>query len=225
MTVRQVKPPPCAETAVARKAGTSQTDAMNTQSHVIMGAVLFGRGVSRKAWAGALGGAVPDFPMILIVLTLKLSGLSDRSIFGEMYWQNWWQVTNAIGHSFWLWSGLVIFGMIMRDRLSSSVRAFDNWTLVSLFAGSALLHTAIDFLCHREDAHMSLWPVTRWKFMSPVSYYDSAHFGNWFSLFEAALGLCLAVVLFRQFASRRLRACLAIAMAMYVAVPAYFIFS
>ena len=199
--------------------------AMNTQSHVIMGAVIFGRGLSAKAWAGALGGLVPDVPMILIVLVLKLSGVPTHTIFDEMYWQNWWQVTNAIGHNFWLWSGLVILGLVNRDRLSSSAQAFDNWTRVSLFAGSALLHTAVDFFCHREDAHMSFWPVTRWKFISPVSYYDPAHYGIWFSLLEAMLGLCLMIILFRQFKSIILRGILAVAMAMYAAVPAYFIFT
>jgi hypothetical protein len=197
---------------------------MNTQSHVIMGAVLMGQGVPRKTWAGALGGITPDIPMLLIVIALKLAGTPDRVIFGELYWQNWWQICNAIGHNAWLWGGLTLLGLYMRDRLSTSVRGFDGWTTVSLFAGSALLHTAIDFLCHREDAHMSFWPVTRWKFMSPVSYYDPQHFGMWFSLFEATLGLLLAVLLYRQFKSRILRASLIITMALYVAVPAYFIF-
>jgi hypothetical protein len=198
---------------------------MNTQSHVIMGAVIFGRGIPAKAWAGALGGLIPDLPMFLIVLGLKLNGVPAQVIFGKIYWQNWWQVTNAIGHNFWLWSGLVILGIVNRDRLSSSAQTFDNWTRVSLFAGSALLHTTIDFFCHREDAHMSFWPISRWKFMSPVSYYDPAHYGMWFSLFEVALGLTLAFILFRQFGNKVLRVFVVFAMAMYVAVPAFFIFS
>ncbi len=213
------------KTVVAYDCGPSQSVSMNTQSHVIMGAVLFGRRVSAKAWAGALGGLIPDLPMILIVIVLKLSGTPDQTIFGEMYWQNWWQTTNAIGHNFWFWGGIIILGLFMRDKLSTSVRAFDNWTLLSIFSGSALLHSSIDFLCHREDAHMSFWPVTRSKFMSPVSYYDPAHYGVWFSLFEAGLCLILAAILFRQFKSRILQACLLVAMAMYVAVPAYFILS
>jgi membrane-bound metal-dependent hydrolase YbcI (DUF457 family) len=198
---------------------------MNTQSHVIMGAVLMGRGVSAKAWAGALGGLIPDVPMIAIVIALKTSGVPNQVIFGALYWQNWWQTTNAIGHNFWLWSGLVILGLLMRDRLSASAAAFDRWTLVALFSGSALLHSIIDFLCHREDAHMSLWPLTRWKFMSPVSYYDPAHYGLWFALFEASLCILLAVILFRQFKPRVLRVVLALAITLYVAVPAYFILS
>jgi membrane-bound metal-dependent hydrolase YbcI (DUF457 family) len=196
---------------------------MNTQTHVIMGAVLMGQTVPRRAWLGALGGIAPDLPMLLIVIALKIFGTPDRIIFGELYWQNWWQICNAIGHNFWLWGGFICVGLYMRERLSMSATGYDRWTGVSLFAGSAFLHTAIDFICHREDAHMSFWPMTRWKFISPISYYDPQHYGMWFSLFEAVLGLILAFILFRQFKNRLLRASVAVAMVLYVVVPAYFI--
>jgi hypothetical protein len=55
--------------------------------------------------------------------------------------------------------------------------------------------------------------------MSPVFYYDPRHYGMWFSLFEATLGL----VLFRQFKSRFTKTSLAIAL--YVVVPAFFVLS
>lgn len=171
---------------------------------------------------GALGGILPDIPMLSIVLALKLAGVPDRTIFGELYWQNWWQITNAIGHNFWLWAGLFLISVAMRERLSASLAAIEGWTMTAVFAASAFLHTSIDFLVHREDAHMSFWPVTRWKFTSPVSYWDGAHYGNWFSAFEMVLGLALAVVLFRQFRNLWVRGALMIAMLLYVAVPAYF---
>jgi hypothetical protein len=171
----------------------------------------------------AIGGLLPDIPMLLIVVALKLAGVPAQKIFNEMYWQKWWQITNGIGHNFWLWGGLLLLAVFMRERLGANVEAIDFWSLVAVFAGSALLHSAIDFLCHREDAHMHFWPVTNWKFMSPVSYYDSAHYGRWFSLFEAALGLALSIVLLRRFEATLLRVALAIVMALYVAVPAFFI--
>jgi hypothetical protein len=201
----------------------AQVLVMNTQTHVIMGAALFGRAVPKRAWWAAAGGLTPDVPMLLIVATLGLLGVPARTIFGELYWQNWWQICNALGHNFWLWSSIILLGLVMRDRASASVRAFDGWTNACVFAGSALLHTAIDFLCHREDAHMSFWPISRWKFISPVSYYDPQHFGTWFSLFEATLGFLLALALYRQFGNAALRFCVIIAMALYVAVPAFFI--
>jgi hypothetical protein len=95
--------------------------------------------------------------------------------------------------------------------------------LIFAFSASALLHSAIDFLVHRDDGHMQFWPLTDWRFQSPVSYWDPAHGGNWFGLFEAALGILLIVVLFRRYRSRRVRAMLAAALALYAAVPAYFV--
>jgi hypothetical protein len=189
---------------------------MNTQSHILMGAVLFGRNVPRRAWAGVLGGLIPDVPMLAIVLALKISGLPDQTIFGELYWQDWWQVTNGVAHSFILWGALLAFSFALRHRAPW-------WTLVSIFAASALIHTSIDFLVHREDAHMSFWPLTRWKFISPVSYWDWRHYGRYFSVFEMALGLLMAGLLFLRFRHIAARAALGLAMLTYVAVPAYFI--
>ena len=190
---------------------------MNTQSHILMGAVLFGRAGPQRAWAGVLGGLLPDVPMLMIVLALKISGVPDQTIFGELYWQNWWQITNAVAHSFILWSVLLLISLAFRHRAM-------GWTLVSIFAASALIHTSIDFLVHREDAHMSLWPLTRWKFVSPVSYWDWRHYGRYFSVFEVTLGLLMAGLLFMRYRHRLVRAALGFAMFAYVALPAYFIF-
>jgi hypothetical protein len=184
---------------------------MNTQSHVLMGAVLFGGKIPNRAWFAALGGLAPDVPMLTIVLILKLQGVSDARIFGQLYWENWWQVANAIGHSFPLWGGLTIAAVAMR------------WPLIIAFAASGLTHAAVDFLVHREDAHMQFWPLTRWKFISPVSYYDGAHFGRYFGLFEAMLGLIMGAIILRRFKNILVRGLVIVAMAIYVAVPAYFI--
>ncbi len=196
---------------------------MHSQTHIIMGAALFGRDIPKRAWIAALGGILPDLPMLITVAVLKIIGIPDPIIFGFLYWQEPWQVANAIGHSFWLWGGVFLVALVLRERLSATVEAIDRCSLVMVLASSALLHSIIDFLCHREDAHMSLWPATRWKFISPVSYWDGAHYGHVFALFEATLGLALAVVIFRRFRNRWVRAALALAMLLYVAVPAYFI--
>ncbi|MEQ9571409.1 MAG: hypothetical protein RLN95_04890, partial [Nitratireductor sp.] len=90
------------------------------------------------------------------------------------------------------------------------------------FSASALLHSLIDFLTHRADAHMHLWPLSDWRFRSPVSYWDPDYYGNWFGLFEAALGVALIVVLFRRYRALPLRAGLLVVLGLYVAVPAFF---
>jgi hypothetical protein len=194
---------------------------MNTQTHILMGAVLFGGRIPKRAWAAALGGVVPDIPMFAIVGALKFYGINDFIIFGILYWQPWWQTANAIGHNFWLWGGLLLAAILFRERQTLSAAAIDRWSVVIALAASGLLHTAVDFLCHREDAHMSFWPVTNWKFMSPVSYWDSQYFGREFQMFETALGLVLAILLFMRFRHILVRAALAIVALLYVAVPIY----
>lgn len=189
-----------------------------------MGAALFGGDLPKRAWVGALGGVLPDIPMLLIVATLMIARVPGRKIFDEMYWEKWWQITNGIAHNFWLWGGLLLLSIVMRERLSARAESIDTWALVTVFAASGLLHSCIDFLVHREDAHMHFWPVSSWKFTSPVSYYDPAHYGRWFSLFEAGLGLVLSIVLLQRFNATLLRIVLGIVMALYVAVPAFFIF-
>jgi membrane-bound metal-dependent hydrolase YbcI (DUF457 family) len=192
---------------------------MNTQTHVIMGAALFGRPLPRLAVAGALGGIVPDLPMYAIIIGLRASGYPLSEIFGRIYWEHWWQVSNAIGHSFLLWGlvAAVSAAPALRDKVSRTA-------LVFAFSGSALIHSFIDFLCHRDDAHMHFWPLTEWRFRSPVSYWDPAHYGNYFGTFEAALGLLIIVILWRRYSKIWIRAALALCAAAYVAVPAFFIF-
>ena len=192
---------------------------MNTQSHVLMGAYFFGKGVPMAATVGAIGGALPDLPMLSIVLFLKANGHSNSEIFEQMYWQDWWQITNAIAHSFFLWGGLLLTALLMRQSQN------EFWSLANVFAAAGFLHCCVDFWVHREDAHMHFWPLTRYKFMSPVSYYDPVHYGQYCSLFEAALGLFMCVGLMRQFHNLIVRAILLLAALLYVAVPAFFILS
>jgi hypothetical protein len=40
-----------------------------------------------------------------------------------------------------------------------------------------LLHALGDAFLHREDGHRHLWPLSSWRFESPVSYWDPAHHG------------------------------------------------
>ena len=196
---------------------------MNTQSHILMGALLFGRKVPKLAWAGVAGGIIPDAPMYAIVAFLRATGHPLDVIFGKLYWEHWWQVANAIGHNFWLWGIAVLIGLAMRNSANSTHAGRGAYVLA--FGGSALVHSIIDFLVHRNDGHMHFWPVSEWRFVSPVSYWDSAHYGTQFGLFEAVLGVTMAVLLFRQFKNWLVRAGLVIMVVLYMAVPAFYLYT
>jgi hypothetical protein len=201
---------------------------MNTQTHMIMGAVIFGKPLPRLAWFGVAGGILPDLPMFIIVAGLRAQGVSLEKIFGEYYWQPWWQIANAIGHNFWLWSLLAVISGISLLRRKSASQTYNSGNVPAMIfalSGSAFIHSMIDFACHRDDAHMQFWPLSDWRFRSPISYWDPAHYGTYFSFFEAGLGLLMALVLFRRYKTVGIRMILAIAIFAYVAVPAFYFWS
>jgi hypothetical protein len=175
----------------------------------------------RRLGPAPIGSVVPDLPMYAIYGSLKVYGVNDLIIFGFLYWQNWWQVANAIGHNFWLWGGILLGAILMRERRSLTAASIDAWDVPIILSASALLHTAIDFLCHREDAHMSFWPVTNWKFISPVSYWDPSHYGHVFQAFETLLGLLFAIILFLRFRNTLIRILLGAIALLYIGVPLY----
>lgn len=203
---------------------------MNTQSHVIMGAVLFGKPLPRIAWVAAAGGLIPDLPMYVIIGALRMQGYSLDLIFGELYWQDWWQVANAIGHNFLLWGSLTTLAgaLLLRSGAGSFRRAFSQggtWAMAFAFSASALISSATDFLLHHNDGHMHFWPLSTWRFTSPVSYWDPAHYGNFFGIFEAMLGLAFAVILFRRYTNIGIRFVLVLVVLAYIAIPLFYFWS
>ncbi len=166
---------------------------MQTQTHALIGAYVFGMRDATLMTVGAVAGMLPDLPMFVIVATLSAMGHDGQEIFGHDYFQPWWQQINGVAHSLILWPLALVAALVAR-RAGPPAR----WPAILLAATAAgLAHACIDFLCHREDAHMQLWPISSWKFISPVSYYDPAHFGGAMMVLEAGLGLLMAWRLFR----------------------------
>jgi hypothetical protein len=190
---------------------------------MLMGALLFGRKIPKLAWAGVAGGLIPDVPMIAIVGYLRATGHEFQEIFGKLYWEHWWQVANAIGHNFLLWFIVCTLGFWMtKSQVPTQV---ERGKLAFALSASAIVHSFVDLLCHRNDGHMHFWPLTEWRFVSPISYWDNAHYGTQFGLFEATLGLAMALILYRTFKHWAVRTALAIAAILYAAIPAFFIYN
>lgn len=161
---------------------------MNTPSHILLGAALFARrdrpDVTLAAFAGGL---VPDLALLLMYSSgVWLFGLSERVVFGTLYFTGGWQQVFLADHSFLLWGGLVLGGIVFRAAA------------VAAFGGAGLVHAATDFLLHNSDARPQLLPLTDWVFRSPVSYWDPAHYGAIFAPIEAGLVVVLTIVLLRR---------------------------
>ena len=62
-----------------------------------------------------------------------------------------------------------------------------------------MLHLLLDFPLHNDDARAHFWPLTMWKFESPLSYWDRDHYGGVVAPLEAILALALCVILWLRF--------------------------
>ncbi|MEL6645840.1 MAG: cobalamin biosynthesis protein CobQ [Pseudomonadota bacterium] len=138
--------------------------------------------------AAIAGAAAPDLSLYLMAGTaLFLMNVPPNVVFDELYFSPQWQAVFAVDNSFLVWGlGLALALWLKRPA----------WIA---FAGAALLHLALDFPLHNDDARPHFWPVSDWVFQSPVSYWDRDHYANIVGPIEAILCLMLCVVLWRRF--------------------------
>lgn len=212
---------------------------MNSQTHLLLAAALFAEPGQPKRNIAALAGAfVPDLAIYGLWAWSKLNGIPENTVWRELYWQQPWKTYTALGNSLPLYLAILVAGMLLLRQPQPGEFAVaklqaplgERWrtrigrqTWLTIFALAALTHLAGDFPVHVADAHAHLWPLSDWRFYSPVSYWNPKYYGNWFALFEMALGIALAVILFRRFRAMWVRGLMVLAVVAYVAVPAYFI--
>jgi hypothetical protein len=169
---------------------------------MIFGAALFGRADRRWTTAAAIaGGLLPDLSLYLLAGgSIFLMGIPPETVFGQMYFSPGWQAVFAVDNSIPLWGLLLLLALLMRSAPAIALGA------------SGLLHVVIDFLVHHDDARRHLWPLSDYVFVSPVSYWDPAHYGLIFAPLEVVVCLVLSVVLWRRFPGRVARALIVLAM-------------
>ncbi len=125
-------------------------------------------------------------------------GLPQQQIWHHVYFEAHWQLL------FDAFNAVPIYTVLLAVGLWSGSRS------AVFFAASALLHIALDLPFHREDAHAHWFPLSSWRFVSPVSYWDPAHHGRWFSTLELAGLLAAAVVVARREPRRWVRGVVAV---------------
>jgi hypothetical protein len=171
---------------------------------MLMGAAAFGRRDGRVALAAAAGGLAPDAPSFVLVLWAALVERRPLGeVFDQLYFSPEWQAILAPSHSAPLWLLLLGSALLFRKPL------------LTAFAASGLLHQLFDFALHAEDAHRHLWPLSDGRFLSPVSYWDPAHYGAFAAPLEAVLGVGLALLVRRMLTGRRLQMAMAGIAALY----------
>ena len=193
---------------------------MMSQTHILLSSALLSKPGHRLRNAAVFTGALlPDMAIFVLFGWSKIAGIEERTLWSQIYWSEPWQSWTAAGNSIPFYVMLALIGLILL-RIAGGVWRFG---LVAAFlALAALLHIAGDLPVHVRDAHRHFWPLSDWKFISPVSYWNPAHHGTLFSIFEICLGVLLAILLFRRFQTLWVRCLLGVVIALYIAVPAYF---
>jgi Zinc dependent phospholipase C len=167
---------------------------MRTPSHFLITAVLAkhyrGRAKIHQV-ALLLGSIMPDLPLVLLSSTRALYLLFSKGhpitsihsfMFDELYFNNpWWITAHNVFHApFILLTGLAL---TYHDRAAKGV----GFWLFYFFLG-CLFHTVLDIPTHASDGPLLLFPFNwQWRFHSPISYWEPAHWGVAFTLFEYTL--------------------------------------
>lgn len=196
---------------------------MNTPAHILISIATLTRERSASSqeseqpsylWPATIGAILPDAPMFAFYAIEKLIvGSTEREIWSTCYflpaWQDFFDVFNSVP--------ICLIG------LSIALAMRRTWPAV-LFA-SMLLHFLCDLPLHHDDGHRHFWPLTNWRFASPVSYWDPKHFGVWAAASEYAISVvCFAIAIWRHKSKLIRSALIALAVIYSVMTCGYFIY-
>lgn len=178
---------------------------MNTPAHAAVNLLLLGGRDATGASppesppptghlvAVTVGAVLPDAPMLLFYGVEKLRGVPESVIWSLTYHHPDWQTLFDLVGSL----PLIIVALVIARRLAAP-------RLFALLASMGL-HALCDLPLHHDDAHRHLWPLSDWRFRSPVSYWDPAHHGTLFAVLEIALVVLATATLLRRHGEPRAR--------------------
>ncbi|MBL4871727.1 MAG: hypothetical protein JKX72_12330 [Robiginitomaculum sp.] len=182
---------------------------MQTPTHAILALALLAKNGDTKRNRIILAGSlIPDLFIYICWIWLSAHGLSQETIWNEIYFQSSVQFWSGFSNSIPMYSALALLGYTQRKT---------KWGLLLLvFALAALSHMATDFPFHAEDAHQHFWPLTTWKFHSPLSYWDSNHYGRIVGGFETLLALSCIALLLKRLTGKKTQTVLKIFFGLYL---------
>ena len=177
---------------------------------LVASAVLARSGQPARNAAVLFGALLPDLSIFALFAWARLQDIPQWQIWRQLYWQEPWQLLSAISNSFPIWAAVLVIGLALRSGLLAAI------------AAAALLHLTLDFPVHADDAHKHFWPITDWRFHSPLSYWDVDHHGRLVMAAELLLCIACTAVLASRFSGVIVRSLLVIALLSLAAVPMFF---
>lgn len=195
---------------------------MHTATHVLVAAALFarpGRENRARNVAAVAGGVLPDSIMFAMFAWAKVSRVPEYTIWRDWYFNPPWQTWIDYFHSIPVYLLVLICGWLVLR--SAPAHRWIGQVLV-IFALAALSHVALDLPVHIGDAHAHFVPFSSWRFRSPVSYWNSAHYGDIVRPIETLAGIALCIFLWLRFENRLARGLVTLALISYAAPTLYF---
>ncbi|NIS68716.1 MAG: hypothetical protein GTO12_07095 [Proteobacteria bacterium] len=153
---------------------------MNVYEHFFWNFAIFNR--KPWAWKVGLGGILPDLIYLFPFLPKMLTYETFMEWMHDPLWQTIWNSSIAkSAHSFVIWGGTSLFFLaILRRKVFSRVSPFLwGWGL----------HILFDALTHVSDGYALFYPLSDFRFPTPVSYWEKTYYGReffWISHFLMA---------------------------------------
>ncbi|MBW4656365.1 MAG: hypothetical protein KME20_25475 [Kaiparowitsia implicata GSE-PSE-MK54-09C] len=164
---------------------------MNTPAHVVINLLGLGRQDTAVVLSPVVIGAIlPDAPIFIFYFYEKvIRNMPEAWIWRVGYYQPHWQ--NFID----------VFNSLPLIGLALAIAYWQRSQFGILLCLSMVLHIAGDLPVHHDDGHRHFFPFSNWRFESPVSYWDSNHYGNIFSVIEILAVVASCWVLFQGYQS------------------------
>jgi len=185
-----------------------------SSTHTLLALALFTRkGEKGRNWSTFTGSVIPDaFIYVCATWLIFVKKVPQQTLWNEIYFDTPMQTTASIFNSVPLYLALLGIGLAFRKSV---------WGMCALFfALAALSHIALDFPVHNHDAYAHFWPLSDWKFFSPISYYETHLYGNWVGMVDAFIAIGAIYVLWRRFDKTWVRVILGIFLALTIGMLA-----
>jgi len=179
---------------------------VRTFSHFLMTAGLQRRfrrsGIPVHAKGFLLGSVLPDIPLFALTAGYVVyyrwidpipADLPFWTHYDPLFFRNpWWVALHSLFHA-----PLLIGLMIVLGLYGVHTRAKWGGFLLWLAWGCAL-HALIDIVTHHSDGPLIGFPLDwTYRFASPISYWEPAYYGRFFTVFEYLLDGWLLLTLLR----------------------------
>lgn len=185
---------------------------MITSTHALLSLAILSKRDERKRNLSVLAGSLlPDAAIFLWAPYQSIvNGVSQNEMWNELYFAPPMQNLIAWFNSIPIYAALALIGFMSRSK---------TWgKLLLVFALAALIHIAGDMPVHSDDAYRHFWPISDWRFYSPLSYWDVDHHAGWVGKIDVAIALASIAVLWRRFLTRWVKISLCVAAIFYMLI-------